>query len=202
MRQEGLETVPEDAIAIERQGAVGQAVKRMLAIDNSGTASGTAGELDGRLRCLSAGVGKKHLVEIRYELEQPFRQHAGERRDVELDQIGQIRIEDALERFTQRGMIAPDREHAVSAQEVEIFVAFAVEQILSGAAAEPNIIPNRAEDANHLLVEMARMSLVAVGFVLRIEVRHVQVRHVHALGRAIARSEERRVGKECRSRWS
>jgi hypothetical protein len=82
-------------------------------------------------------------------------------------------------------MIAPDREHAVSAQEVEIFVAFAVEQILSGAAAEPNIIPNRAEDANHLLVEMARMSLEAVGFVLRIEVRHV-----HALGRAIARVDQ------------
>ncbi len=82
-------------------------------------------------------------------------------------------------------MIAPDREHAVAAQEVEIFVALAVEQILSGAAAEPNIISNRAEDANHLLVEMARMNLVSVGFVLRIEVRDV-----HALGRAIARVDQ------------
>src|SRR5262245_14008634 len=82
-------------------------------------------------------------------------------------------------------MIASDRENAVSAQEVEIFAALAVEQILSGAAAEPNIISNRPQDPDHLLVEMARMSLKSVGLVLRIEVRDIQ-----ALERAIARVDQ------------
>src|SRR5262249_7072472 len=104
---------------------------------------------------------------------------------VELDQIGQIRIEHAFERFAQRRMIAPDREHPVSAQEVEIFASLAVEQILSGAAAESNIVSDRAQDPHHLLVEMARMSLISVCFVLRIEVRDIG-----ALERAIARVDQ------------
>src|SRR5262245_55017963 len=77
-------------------------------------------------------------------------------------------------------MIAPDREHAISAQKVEIFVALAVEQILSGAVAEPNVISDRAQDTDHLLVEMAHMCLISVGFVLRINLGDV-----HALERAI-----------------
>src|SRR5215470_19849560 len=82
-------------------------------------------------------------------------------------------------------MIAPDREHPVSAQEVEISVTLAVEQILSGAAAESDVISNRAQDPDHLLVEMARMSLISVGFVLRINLGEV-----HALERAVARIDQ------------
>src|SRR5260370_34875930 len=91
-------------------------------------------------------------------------------------------------------MITPDREHAVSAQEVEIFVALAVEQILSGAAAEPNIISNRVEDANHLLVEMARMHLKALGLVLRIALRDVR-----ALQGAIAAGAQAGPMTQCSS---
>ncbi len=189
MRQQGLETAAEDFIAIERQRTVGQAVKRMLAVDDSGPPGGAAGKLDCGLDRLGAGVGKKYLVEIRRELQQPLCQHAGERRDVELDQIGQIGVEHTLEGFAQCRMIAPDGEHAVSAQEIEIFVALAVEQILSGAAAEADIISNRPQHPDHLLVEMARMRLIAVGFILRVEVRNVDVR---ALERAVARIDQMR----------
>src|SRR5262249_16808935 len=118
-------------------------------------------------------------------LQQPLCQHAGERRDIELDQIGQIRIEHAFERFAQRRMIAPDRKHAVSAEEGEILFALAVEQILPGAPAEPNILPDRAQDPHHLLVEMAGVSLISVGFVLRIELRYI-----YALELAIARVDQ------------
>src|SRR5262249_52743518 len=111
---------------------------------------------------------------------EPLRQHAGERRHVELHQVGEVGVDHAFERFAQRRMVASDREDAESAQQVEVSVVLAIKQILSSAAAEADVISDRAQNTDHLRVEMANMSLNPVGFALGIELRHV-----HALGRAV-----------------
>ena len=63
-----------------------------------------------------AGIGKKHLVQIWHIFEQAFGQHAGERRDIELHQIGQVAVEHALQGLAQRRMIAANRKNAKTAQ--------------------------------------------------------------------------------------
>ena len=49
-------------------------------------------------------------------LEQAFRQNAGERRHIKLNQIGKIAVEHAFQRLAERGMIATNRKNAKSAQ--------------------------------------------------------------------------------------
>ena len=62
------------------------------------------------------GIGEKHLVQIWDMFEQAFGQNAGERRDVQLHEIGQVGVEHALQRLAQRRMIAADRKNAKTAQ--------------------------------------------------------------------------------------
>ncbi len=91
-------------------------MKGVGAGDDAGPAGRAAGELDRGLDGLSPGIGEKHLVQIWHMFEQAFRQHAGQRRDVQLHQIGQIAVEDAFQGLAQRRMIAANRKNAKSAQ--------------------------------------------------------------------------------------
>ena len=91
-------------------------MERMGAGDDAGPPGRAARELDRGFYRLGAGIGKEHLVQIWHMFQQAFRQHAGERRHVKLNQIGKIAVEHALQRLTQRRMIAADRKNAKSAQ--------------------------------------------------------------------------------------
>ena len=71
-----------------------------------------------------------------------------------------------FKRIAQRRMVAPDAEHAKAAQQVEIARARGIEQILTGAAAELDVIADRPQHADHLLVEMAAVHVIAVGLAL------------------------------------
>ena len=84
--------------------------------DDAGPAGGATGEFDRGLDGFGAGIGEKHLVQIWHMFEQAFRQHAGQRGDVELHQIGQIGVEHAFQGMAQRRMIAANRKNAKSAQ--------------------------------------------------------------------------------------
>ena len=68
----------------------------MGAGDDAGPAGRAARELDRGFDGFGTGIGKEHLVQIWHMFEQTFRQHAGQRGDVQLHQIGQIAVEDAL----------------------------------------------------------------------------------------------------------
>ena len=115
-RQQRLETAAEIRIVGQRQRAIGQAVERVTAVHDARPAGGAARELDRGLDAFRAGIGKKHLVEIGNVFEQALGQHAGQRRDVELHEIGQIGVEHALQGLAQRRMIAANRKNAKSAQ--------------------------------------------------------------------------------------
>ena len=91
-------------------------MERVRAIDDAGPAGRAARELDRGLDGFGAGIGKEHLVQIWDMFQQAFRQHAGERGDIKLHQIGQVAIEDALQRLAQRRMIAANRKNAKTTQ--------------------------------------------------------------------------------------
>ena len=156
-RQQRLEAVAEIRVAVQRQRAVGQAVKRVVAVHDAGAAGRAARELDRGLDGLGAGIGKEHLVEIRHVGQQPLGQHAGKRRHVQLHEIGQIAVEHAFQRVAQRRMVAPDRKHAKAAQQIEIAVAVAVEQILTVPRLKADVVADGLQHPDHLLVQMARM---------------------------------------------
>ena len=115
-RQQRLEAAAEIRIVRQRQRAIGQAVEGVRAVHDAGPAGGAAGELDRGFDTFRAGIGKKHLVQIGHVFQQPFGQHAGERRNVELHEIGQVAVEDALQRLAQRRMVAANRKNAKTAQ--------------------------------------------------------------------------------------
>ena len=115
-RQQRLEAGAEIGIVGQRQRAVGQAVKGMGAIDDAGPAGGAAGELDRGFDAFRAGIGKEHLVQIGHEFQQAFGQHAGQRRNVELHEVGQVAVEHALQGLAQRRMIPANRKNAKTAQ--------------------------------------------------------------------------------------
>src|SRR3981081_198502 len=73
-------------------------------------------------------------------------------------------------------MIASDRKHPISAQKIEVLGTGAIVQILSRTAAKTHIVTDGPQNPHHLLVEMARMHLIAVGFVLGVKLRRIQAR--------------------------
>ena len=177
VRQQRLEAAAEDLVAVERERAVGQAVEGVAAIHDAAAPGRGARELDRRLDRLRAGIGEEHLVEMRHEREQPLGQNAGERRDVHLHEIRQVGVEHALQRRANRRMIAADREHAEAAQQVEIAVALAVVEVLAASLAKADIIADRPQHPDHLLVEAAAMQAEALGFVALEQRRNVDVSH-------------------------
>src|ERR1700674_4478118 len=71
-------------------------------------------------------------------------------------------------------MIAADREHAPTAQEIEVAVAVLVEQVLTAPGTEADIEADGFQHADHLSIEMARMQRVALVFPLGEQRRGVQ----------------------------
>ena len=63
-------------------------------------------------------------------------------------------------------MITPDGEHAPSAEQIEIPLALLVIQILPDATLIALVETNGLEHMDHLLIEMARMQLIALGLPL------------------------------------
>jgi len=85
-----------------------------------------------------------------------------------------------------------------------------LQSYLGGDALTPGQAGNQLWALIYILVIFAGVSVVvmAMNWIERKALAHMQVRlgpmrvGPHGLLQPIARSEERRVGKECRSRWS
>jgi hypothetical protein len=114
-----------------------------------------ARELDGGFDGFRARIRKKNFVEKRDMTQQSLGQDAGQRRDVHLNKIGQVAVEDVFERVAHIRIIAADREDAKAAQQVEIARVGAVEQILAATGLEADVKSDGLEDSHHLVVQMA-----------------------------------------------
>lgn len=179
--QQRLEAGAEVRIAGQRERAISQAVIAVGAVDDTGTAGGTARELDRGLDAFGPGIGEERLVEIGDVFQQPLGQHACKHRDVELDQIGQISIEHALERLAHDRMIAPDRKHAKAGQQVEIACPLAIVEVLSLPLLEADIVADGLENPDELLVQVPIMQGAALGLTVREQLGHVWIWTVHPL---------------------
>ena len=81
--------------------------------------------------------------------EQLFSEHAGQGRDVHLDQVGQVGGDDAAQRLGDPRMIAAEPEHAPAAQEVEVAGAGRIEEIGSLAGDQAEVVADGAQHADH-----------------------------------------------------
>jgi hypothetical protein len=86
------------------------------AVHDAGPAGCAAGELDRGLGTFCPGIRKKNLVQIGHVFQQTFGEHARQRGDVKLHQIGQVAVEDTLQCAAQCRMIAANRKNAKTAQ--------------------------------------------------------------------------------------
>ncbi len=98
--------------------------------------------------------------------EQALRQHAGKRRNIHLHEVGQFGVEDLTQGRVDLRIVAADSKNAPTAEKVEIFGPLPVPQILPLAAHETNIVADRPQNADHLLIHIRRVKGVPLGFVL------------------------------------
>jgi hypothetical protein len=155
-------------------------VEGVAAVGDDRTARCGASELDGSLDRLRAGIGKEDLLQVRNTLEQSFGKDARQRRDIHLDQIRKIVIEDGLEGIADARMVASQRKDALAAEEIEIALVVPVEQVGALRLAEADVVAERLQDPHHLTVQIARVQPVALGFALGIERRKIEG-HVYIL---------------------
>ena len=77
--------------------------------------------------------------------------------------------------LSQRRVIAADRKYTKPAQEIEIAHAFAVEEVLALPLLETHIVADCLEDADQLLVEMARVHGTALRLALYEHLGNVKI---------------------------
>src|SRR5712675_486973 len=122
------------------------------AMHDARPAGRAACELDRRFDAFRAGIREKDLVQIGYEFQQAFGQHARERRNIELHKVGQVAIENALQRLAQGRMIPANRKNAKTTQQVKIARAIAIEQVLALPLLKADIVTNCLKDSYKLLI--------------------------------------------------
>ena len=86
-------------------------------------------------------------------------QHAAQQRHAELRQVAGARLEHLLDRSDRLGMVAPDREHAVTTEQVEIALALGVDQVRALAPGPDLVEAERPHDPAHLRVQEAVVEL-------------------------------------------
>ena len=93
-------------------------------------AGGGTGELQRPLDRLRAGAGQHHGVERRRRAgDQLLGEQPRQRRDPELGKVGGVGVEHPVQLRLHVRVIAPEREHAVAAEQVQVAVAIAIDQV-------------------------------------------------------------------------
>ena len=150
-RHELAEALAELLAAVDRQGAEHEAVEGVVQVEHARTPCGRAGELEGRVDGVGAGVGEEHRVEPgRHPRDQLLGEEAGEQRDVHLDEARPLQLEGFLERAPHRGVVAAEIEGAVAGEQVEIALAVRVPQIRAFAPHPDLVEADDGEDASQL----------------------------------------------------
>src|SRR5215472_17335600 len=94
-------------------------------------------------------------------VQQSLSEDARERRDIHLNQIWKVAGENACQRLAQPWVVSADAEYAPPAQQVEILLASAVEEILSAPTTKTDVISNGPQHADHHFVHVLGMEGIA-----------------------------------------
>ncbi len=158
--QQRAEALAEDRLAVERQRAERQAVEGVLGVEDPRAPGRRARDLDRRLDRLRAAVRRHHRADARRRArEQLLGEHAAEQRHAELRQVAGPRGHRLLHGRDRLGVVAPDREHAIAAEQVEVALAALVDQVRALAAAPRLVEAERPQDPAHLRVQEAVVQL-------------------------------------------
>src|SRR5690606_3092715 len=149
-RQKGAEALAEDAVAIQRQRSIGQAVEAMLAVEYAGAAGRGARELDRRFHRFRAGVAAEQIVHAGKARQQALGEEPGENGDVQLDEVRQPGVENIVERLDDRRMVASESEHAEAAEQVQIAMADLVVHVLPLGPHVYQVVAHRSRNTNPL----------------------------------------------------
>ena len=128
-----------------------------------GRAGRGAAELDRRLDRLGAGVREEDAVDRGGQpLDERLREPRGDRRDPELDRVRRLRLQVLDQRRLDARVVAPDREHAEAAEQVEVLDAVRVGEVRAARAGPALVEPDRPQHAHELRVDRARPRLERV----------------------------------------
>ncbi len=129
-RQQRPEALAELDAAVERQRAEREPVEGVLGVQDARTAGGGARDLDRRLDRLGAGVRGDHRGDaVGSAREQLLGEHAAEQRHAQLREVARARRHHLLDRRDRLRMVAPDREHPVAPEQVEVALPVGVDQV-------------------------------------------------------------------------
>ena len=132
----------------------------MLAEQDALPAGGGAAELHRRFDRLGAGIAEEQLFHAGEARQQALGEQAAQQRDVHLHQVRQLGCQGLLQGADHRRMVAPDREDAEAAQQVEIAIALLVVEIGAEAPGVVAVEADGAQHADHLRIQIAVVELV------------------------------------------
>ena len=131
-------------------------MEAVAGVEDPRAPGGGAGELDRPLDRLGAGVGGHHRGDpCRGARDERLGQHARKDRHAELGEVRAVRVDQLAQRGDDIGVVAPDREGPVAAEQVEVARPVGVDQVRSFAAHPDAVEAERANDPPELGVEEA-----------------------------------------------
>lgn len=164
--QQRGEAVPEAVLAVDGQGSGGQAVEGVRAVQDARFPGGVPGELERGLHRLRAAVAEEHPVQMRTVGEQPLREQPGQRLAVEAGEVGELGVEDVVQRLADDGVMAAEAHHPEPGEHVEVVLAVRVPEVRALGPLVDLVEADGVQHARELVVEMPAVQLVAFGAAL------------------------------------
>src|SRR5438552_4783459 len=161
--QERAEPFGEVPVAVSGERAQRQPVKPVLRREDTCATRRAAAELERRFHRLGSRAREEDAREPRRRAaEQLFGQESRQQRDTELHRARGLELERLDERSADPRVVPPGVEHPEAAEQVEVPVAFAVEQVLTLRARPDAVEADRPQHLHELRVDRPGVELVVL----------------------------------------
>ncbi len=155
--QQRAEALLEELVADQRERPERDPVEAVLARDQARPTRRGACELHRRVHRLGARAGEEHRVQTAREaLRERLREHACERRVVDLHAVDEVRVERGMQRLANVGVVVAEARKSLAGVEVEVGATCGVVQVGPSRGA---VLLVEAEDPQHVderRIEVAR----------------------------------------------
>ncbi len=171
----------EEVGAVDGEGAGGEAVEGVVAVDDFLAACVGAGELEGAFDGFCAGVGEEDAGEVVGGVGAEFLcDEAGEEGAIHADEVGEVGAHGLFDDGADLGVVAAECEDAPAGEEVEVFVVVLVEEVGALAAGVGFVEADGAEHFHEGGVDVLVVEVVLLAGVLGEPVGEVGVKVGHA----------------------
>ena len=153
----------------------------MLAVQDAPPSGREPGELQRRLDSLRTAVAEVDAIQMRRLGQQGLGEQAGQRRRVELGEIGQAEVDDVVDRLPDNRIVASEGKNPEAGKHVEVVLAGVVVQVRALGARVDLVEADRVQHARQLGIQVPRVQLIALVAALLQERREVECRHQRRL---------------------